>query len=108
MGAALVSTYSGELARRVGVARVTFACAGVDCSAAFGLTVLEVAEANGVDIEAACGGFAGCNTCRVRLLSGKLGPLDPAEEPFLDHPSQRLACQARILGDVVVRREPGA
>lgn len=92
----------------MGLVRVEFACAGVVCQTEPGPTLLAVAEANGVDIEAACGGFAGCNTCRVRVLSGKLGPFDPAEEPFLDHPSQRLACQATVVSDVVVRREPGA
>ena len=89
-------------------ARVEFRCAGVVCASEIGKTLLEVAEANGVDIEAACGGFAGCNTCRVDVLVGTLSPLDTAEEPFLDRPSQRLACQARVLGNVVVVREPGA
>lgn len=59
-------------------------------------------------MEAACGGFAGCNTCRVRLISGSLGPEDEAEGPFLDAPGQRLACQARIVADAVVRLEPGS
>ena len=89
------------------IVRVEFSCAKVVCAVTTGGTLLEVAEAFGVDIEAACGGFAGCNTCRVRVLSGALGPLDPAEEPFLDHPAHRLACQARVVGAVVVVREPG-
>lgn len=88
--------------------RVEFRCAGVVCAVHSEQTLLEVAEVAGVDIEAACGGFAGCNTCRVRVVEGVLSPLDPVEEPFLDHPSQRLACQARVVGNVVVVREPGA
>ncbi len=87
---------------------VRFADLGLCLAGAIGDTVLEVAEAGGVAIEAACGGFAGCNTCRVRVLSGELSPCDPVEEPFLDSPGQRLACQARLVGPVTLRLDPGA
>ena len=70
-------------------------------------TLLEVCEAHGVAIEAACGGFAACNTCRVRVVAGELSPKDDAEDPFLDAPDQRLACQARVVADVVVALDPG-
>ena len=73
-----------------------------------GSTLLEIAEGNGVGMEAACGGFAACNTCRVEVIEGALSPRDDAELPFLDTESQRLACQARIVGDVTVRCAPGA
>lgn len=70
-------------------------------------TLLEVCEDHGVAIEAACGGFAACNTCRVRVIVGELSPKDDAEDPFLDAPDQRLACQARVVADVVVALDPG-
>jgi 2Fe-2S ferredoxin len=66
-----------------------------------------VCERNDVEMEAACGGFACCNTCRVRVVEGELSPMDEIEEPFLDAPGQRLGCQARILGDVVLKLDPG-
>ncbi len=74
-----------------------------------GLTLLEVCDAGGVVIETDCGGFAACNSCRVTVLEGanQLSPLDRLEAPFLDRPDQRLGCQARIVGDVVVRLDPG-
>jgi ferredoxin, 2Fe-2S len=74
-----------------------------------GVTLLDASEALGVPLESDCGGVAACNACRVRVLSGAehLSPRGPEEEPFLDGPDQRLGCQARVLGDVVVRPDPG-
>jgi ferredoxin len=74
-----------------------------------GLSMLEACEARGLPMGSDCGGFAACNACRVRVLEGAsaLSPRVEEEEPFLDHPDQRLGCQAKLLGDVVVRFEPG-
>lgn len=58
-------------------------------------------------MESACGGFAACNSCRVRVMAGTLSPLEEAEEPFLDDAAQRLGCQARLVGNVVLIMEPG-
>ena len=71
--------------------------------------LLEACEQAGLPIEAACGGFACCNTCRVEVLDGadRLSPLQPEEEPFLDAPTQRLACQARVRGPLRLRLAPG-
>ena len=76
-----------------------------------GTTVLDACDARGVPLNSACGGFAACNTCRVEVLSGAdgLSPRLPEEDAFLDAPSQRLGCQARICGGVVrLRLAPGA
>jgi ferredoxin len=72
-----------------------------------GQTVLEACEAAGIDMVAACGGFAACNSCRVRLVDGALSAVDELELPFLDEPGQRLGCQARVVGDATLRMEPG-
>jgi ferredoxin len=74
-----------------------------------GSVLRDVCEAAGVPIESACGGFAACNSCRVRVLEGAdaLTPLREEEEPFLDAPGQRLACQCEVLGDIRVALEPG-
>ena len=90
------------------MAKVTFADLGRTVEAAPGRTLLEVCDANGLPMETACGGFAACNSCRVRVLAGELSPLEDVEEPFLDDEGQRLGCQARVVGDVTVRLEPGA
>ena len=75
-----------------------------------GQTLLEACEDAGIPVEAACGGFACCNTCRVEVLDegAGLSELLPEEEPFLDAAGQRLGCQARVIGPVHVRLAPGA
>lgn len=75
-----------------------------------GATLLEACEAAGIPIDSACGGFAACNSCRVAVIAGaeQLSPRLPEEEPFLDAPDQRLACQARVLGPLTLRLAPGA
>lgn len=75
---------------------------------AAGRTILELCEGVGIPMDSACGGFAACNSCRVRVLAGCLSPLDDVEAPFLDDPDQRLGCVAKVVGDVELRLEPGA
>ena len=86
---------------------VHFAELGVTVPAKPDQTLYEVCLDHDLPMEAACGGFAACNTCRVRVLEGRLSPLEDIEEPFLDEPRQRLGCQARVIGPVRVRLEPG-
>ncbi len=87
--------------------RVEFLDLGRVVEAPVGATLLEVCDDHGLPMETACGGFAACNSCRVRVLSGVLSEVEDVEDPFLDDPGQRLGCQARVVGDVVVRLEPG-
>lgn len=75
---------------------------------AAGVSLLEVCDAHGVPMDSACGGFAACNSCRVAVMDGALSPRLPEEDTFLDRDDQRLGCQARIVGDVRVRLDPGA
>ena len=71
-----------------------------------GQTLLEAAKAQRVDIDSFCGGRCSCGTCRVKVLHGKLVPMDLNEEVVLGAASvkkgYRLACQARLQGDVEV------
>lgn len=76
-------------------------------AARVGQTLLEVCDDHGILMETACGGFAACNSCRVRVVQGELSPVDEAEVPFLDRPDHRLGCQARVTTDVVVEVDPG-
>ena len=57
-----------------------------------------------------CGGNASCTTCRVEVQLGEdnLSEIDFDEQDLLDRealiePWHRLGCQAKVLGDVVVR-----
>lgn len=74
------------------------------------LTLLEAAKVLGFDLNHNCGGNASCTTCRVEVQSGgdNLSEIDFDEQDLLDRealsePWHRLGCQARVLGDVVVR-----
>ena len=69
--------------------------------------LLDLCLDHGIDMEAACGGFAACNTCRVRVHVDGLSPKDEIEEPFLDLPDQRLGCQAQVVGDCEISLDPG-
>ncbi len=86
---------------------VTFADLGRTVEAEAGCTLLEVCDRHGLPMDTACGGFAACNTCRVRVVAGALAPIEEVEEPFLDEADQRLGCQARVVGPVTVRLDPG-
>ncbi len=74
------------------------------------LTLLEAAKALGFELNHDCGGNASCTTCRVEVQMGEdnLSEIDFDEQDLLDRealsePWHRLGCQARVLGDVVVR-----
>jgi ferredoxin/pSer/pThr/pTyr-binding forkhead associated (FHA) protein len=76
---------------------------------AAGQTLCDVAEANGVAINAEC--HAGiCGSDPIRVVSGAehLGPLDPGESETLeelcelDPGRHRLACMCKVTGPVVV------
>jgi ferredoxin, 2Fe-2S len=74
------------------------------------LSLLDAAKALGFPLNHDCGGNASCTTCRVEVQSGgeNLSEIDFDEQDLLDRealsePWHRLGCQAKILGDVVVR-----
>ena len=76
-----------------------------------GTTIKEAAHDLGIDIESVCGGRGTCGKCKVRIEEGisrgeSLSPLNEAERKVLTFKQQgdryRLACQARIQGDLVV------
>ena len=71
-------------------------------------TVLDIIQAHHIDWMHACGGEGRCTTCKIILISGQenLSPVSDPEEKFLANgrlkPNERLACQCRALGDIVV------
>ncbi len=73
-------------------------------------SLLDAAKVLGFPLNHDCGGNASCTTCRVEVQTGQeqLSEIDFDEQDLLDRealtePRHRLACQARVLGDVVVR-----
>lgn len=69
-----------------------------------GASVLDVAQANGVDMEGACEGSMACSTCHVILSDADFGRFpEPKEEEddlldlaFAAKPTSRLGCQLLI------------
>lgn len=86
-------------------ARVRFEPAGSEVFVPLGSTVLEAARAAGVAIDAACGGAGTCGSCKVRV-AGAIAPPTRDERELLGDArigaGVRLACRARIAGDVAV------
>lgn len=83
-----------------------------------GKSLKEASVALGVDIEGVCGEKAICGTCKVRIEEGKfekygltstrenLSPMGATERKFFnlrqEEEGYRLACQTKVLGDVVI------
>jgi len=83
-----------------------------------GKSILEAAQELGADIQNVCGSQAQCGKCKVRIIEGVSGnqgnssstkKLSPVEDNEKNHLTDRqlaagwrLACQARVFGDVVV------
>ncbi|HRW60759.1 MAG: ferredoxin family 2Fe-2S iron-sulfur cluster binding protein [Rhodospirillales bacterium] len=87
--------------------------------APLGLSVLEIAHRNDIDLEGACEGSLACSTCHVIVDAEWYDRLDPPteeEEDMLDlafgltHTS-RLGCQIRMTDDLdglIVKLPAGA
>jgi len=87
-----------------------------------GTSLLEAARQMGVEIESICGGEQVCGKRRVLVEEGRfpkegitsgmehLSPVEEREARFLRRkgtpPNSRLACAARVLGDLVVTVPP--
>jgi uncharacterized 2Fe-2S/4Fe-4S cluster protein (DUF4445 family) len=97
--------------------KVIFQPAGRRGEVGEGKTLIDAAQALGVDIEALCGGKKVCGKCKVRVEEGyfekdnidsrmaHLSPLTHDEEKHIkpeDGPGIRLACTAEVKGDVKI------
>ncbi len=79
-----------------------------DVDAPLGLSVLEIAHRNDIDIEGACEGSLACSTCHVIVDPAWFERLDEAsedEEDMLDlafglTPTSRLGCQIIITEEL--------
>jgi 2Fe-2S ferredoxin len=96
------------------VPRVTFLPAGKAAEVAPGTSLLDAADAAGVDLPSNCGGVCACTTCHVWVEAGlaSLAEIEDREDDKLQEaaglaPRSRLACQARVGGADVVVRVPG-
>ena len=89
---------------------ITFEPSGTRFHAEPGATIKEVAAAAGVALDAPCGGLGTCGRCAV-ATEGALEPPTADERVLLGAERLasgiRLACRARVAGDVTVHPIPG-
>jgi uncharacterized 2Fe-2S/4Fe-4S cluster protein (DUF4445 family) len=75
-----------------------------------GSTLLDAAQSGGIAIASLCGGIGSCDSCKVRLISGKLTPATLEEQATFSpadlEAGYRLACQAQPLSDVILEIPP--
>lgn len=73
-----------------------------------GMSLLDAAIANDIELEGACGGCAACATCHVIIdeeFFDMLSPPTEAEQDLLDfafgvEPTSRLACQVKVTKEL--------
>ncbi len=90
---------------------VTFLPAEKSAEVRPGTSLLDAAEAAGVELPSNCGGVCACTTCHVWIERGEdsLSEIEDREDDKLQEasglsPHSRLGCQAKVAdGDVVVR-----
>ncbi|MDY6791835.1 MAG: ASKHA domain-containing protein [Thermodesulfobacteriota bacterium] len=106
------------MAEKTSMPLVIFEPSGRRGNVSAGKTIIEAAQDLGADIQNVCGSQAQCGKCKVRIIQGvsanqgnasptkNLSPIEEGEKSHLNEKQLadgwRLACQARILGDVVV------
>jgi 2Fe-2S ferredoxin len=85
---------------------LTFSNLDVTLLVARGTTILDAAADAGLDLNHYCGGMCSCGSCRVVVVSGDVSPMDDMEDATLsvvrEGEQDRLGCQTKVLGDVVV------
>jgi 2Fe-2S ferredoxin len=94
--------------------RITFLPGAHGADVAAGTSLLDAAEAAGVELPSNCGGVCACTTCHVWVERGleTLSEIEDREDDKLQEAAglsahSRLACQARVGEGEVVVRIPG-
>ncbi len=88
------------------MARISFQPSGRSVEVSAGTTLLDAVVAAGLPIARACGRDGLCGRCGVYVVAGAgaIGPESEAEAAAKGRnridPAIRLACQARVLGDL--------
>jgi len=86
--------------------RVTFEDQGKAADFPAAKTLLSCALEMGIVISHVCGGDGACGTCRVEVLGtcwDLLTPPTPDETYKELEAPYRLSCQAKLIGDVIVK-----
>ena len=103
-------------------ALVVFSPSGKQGRVALGVSVLDAARSLGADLDSVCGGRGLCGRCQIEVGEGDfakhgisssidhISPGHTAEAAYAERkglkPGRRMACHARILGDLVIDVPP--
>jgi len=94
--------------------KITFLPMGKSAEVTRGTSILDAADAAGVELPSNCGGVCACTTCHVWVEAGldSLSEIAEREDDKLQEAAgltahSRLACQAKVGADDVVVRIPG-
>ena len=86
---------------------------GKELNVIAGITVLDAALDNNIEIDHNCGGNCACSTCQIIVETGmkNLSPMRDDEADMLeDAPGRtsrsRLACQSQVMGDIIIQIPP--
>lgn len=78
-----------------------------------GITILDAALNNNIEIDHNCGGNCACSTCQIVVDEGmeNISPMRQDEADMLeDAPGRtsrsRLACQSQVMGDIKIKIPP--
>jgi len=92
------------------VSKVKFLPKDIEVEVSEDTIVLDAALDNNIHINHNCGGNCACSTCHVIIESGfeKLPPMTEDEEDMLDEAeglteTSRLACQIKVVADMVIK-----
>jgi len=106
----IVDMPKAEIANK---AKYKIKIAGKELEVAPGITILDAALDNGIELDHNCGGNCACSTCHVIVEEGfeNLSEMSEEEEDMLDTATgltleSRLACQSQVKGDITVRIPP--
>ncbi len=93
---------------------VTFMPAGRTVEVRRGSSILDAADAAGIELPHNCGGVCACTTCHVWVEAGyrSLSEIEDREDDKLNEAAglqenSRLGCQARVGDEDVLVRIPG-
>ncbi len=107
----MICAAMGDDGLRIDVATVRCEPSGRELTVVAGTTLLDACQQLGAPLSQGCDGVALCGFCRVHVRSGtaSLSPLGEEERRVLAAmhagPDERLACCARVHGDVVLRAD---
>ncbi len=90
------------------MAKVTFQPSGLTLEIEDSISLRDAAHTLEIDVQDRCGGQGACCNCIIVVLEGMehINPKTHLETPvFYLEENERLSCQCKILGDVVV--QPG-